>query len=47
MFKVMMYIDGEWYKYGTYTDRNKANEVAMWVGNERDCYTQVWQVWEG
>lgn len=43
MFKVMMYIDGEWYRYGAYADRNKANEVAMMVRDERECYTQVWE----
>lgn len=43
MFEVMMYIDGEWYRYGICADRNIANEVAMWVYNERDCYAQVWK----
>lgn len=43
MFKVMMYIDGEWYKYGAYADRNKANEVAMMVRDERGCRVQVWE----
>jgi hypothetical protein len=43
MFKVMMYIDGEWHKYGAYADRNKANEVAMMVRDERECRVQVWE----
>lgn len=44
MFKVMMYVDGEWYKYGTYADRIQANEVAMWLSDERDCYVLVQKV---
>ena len=43
MFKVMMYVNGEWYKYGTYANRNKANEVAMVVRDERECMVQVWE----
>jgi hypothetical protein len=44
MYKVMMEIDGEWYCYGTYADRSKANEVAMVVRDERDCWTCVEEV---
>ena len=46
MFKVEMSFDfGDvWYPYGTYADRNKANEVAMVVRNERNCWVQVVEV---
>jgi hypothetical protein len=41
MFKVMMVIDGENYCYGRWSDRNKANEVAMKVRSERGVETFV------
>lgn len=41
MFKIEMYVDGQWWAYGTYTDRNKANEVAITVRDERDVNTRV------
>jgi hypothetical protein len=41
MFKVMMIIDGGHYFYGRWEDRNKANEVAMIVREERGCETYV------
>ena len=44
MFKVMMVFDGEAYAYGTYADRNRANEVAMIVRNERGCETYIEEV---
>lgn len=40
-FNVIMVVDGCEYVYGTYTDRNKANEVAMYVRNERAVDTYV------
>ena len=40
-YKVMMFIDGDWYCYGRYLDRNRANEIAMKVREERDCCTTV------
>ena len=33
-----------WYLYGTYADRNRANEVAMEVRNERKCWVEVEEV---
>lgn len=44
MFKVMMIVDNEEYVYGTYADRNKANEIAEQVGYERDIETYVEEV---
>ena len=44
MYKVMMYIQGEWYEYGEWADRNKANEVAMEVRDERGCWVNVYEV---
>ena len=41
MFKVMMIIDGGHYFYGRWDDRNKANEIAMIVREERGCETYV------
>ena len=41
MFKVIMIIDGTEYVYGIWTNRNKANEVAMEVRNEREVETYV------
>lgn len=44
MFKVEMLIEGEWYTYGTYNNRDRANEVAMMVRDERDCEVYVEEV---
>ena len=44
MFRVEMCIDDVWYPYGTYADRNRANEVAMEVRDERKCWVQVVEV---
>ena len=44
MFRVMMIVDGEEYAYGTYADRNRANEIAMQVREERDIDTYVIEV---
>ena len=41
MFKVMMLIDDEVYEYGRWNDRNKANEVAMEVREEREVETYI------
>ena len=41
MFNVMMVVDGEVYKYGTYSNRNRANEIAMQVREEREVETYV------
>lgn len=48
MFRVDMIFnfDGEYetYEYGTYEDRNKANEVAMWVRKVNECDVNVVEV---
>lgn len=41
MWTVWMVVDGEEYKYGTYSDRDRANEIAMQVRRERDIDTYV------
>ena len=33
--------DNNWYFYGSWEDRNKANEVAMEVRETRNCETIV------
>lgn len=33
--------DNKWYKYGSYSDQNKANEIAMQVRDSRSCWVQV------
>ena len=45
MFKVWMIFDeNEQYVYGTYADRDKANEIAMKVREERGCDVYVEEV---
>lgn len=44
MFRVMMIVDGEEYAYGTYSDRDRANEIALKVAYERDIDTYVIEV---
>lgn len=44
--KIMMWVEGESYEYGTYDfntpeQKNRVNELAMKVRDERDCYTYV------
>jgi hypothetical protein len=48
MFTVKMSFDcgDTWYTYGTYSNRDKANEVALTVGEERECWTIVEKVGE-
>lgn len=41
MWTVWMVVDGEEYKYGTYSDKDRANEIAMQVRRERDIDTYV------
>lgn len=41
MFKVMMIVDNEIYTYGTYFDRNRANEIAIEVRASRQIETFV------
>ena len=33
-YTVYRYVDGEWYAWGTWADRNRANEVALELQNE-------------
>lgn len=40
-YEVQMLYNGEWYPYGAWEDKNKANEVAMEVRKERWLPTQV------
>jgi hypothetical protein len=46
-YEVQMLVEGTWYHYGTWADRNKANEVAMEVRAERRVETQVVEVENG
>jgi hypothetical protein len=39
-----MLVDGQEYVYGTYGDRCKANEVAIFVRNQREVFTYVAEV---
>lgn len=39
-----MKFDGVWYPYGAYESRDKANEVAMYVRDERDIWVRVVEV---
>lgn len=43
-FKVIMVVDDEEYTYGTYDSRNRANEVAMKVRDERGVETYIEEV---
>lgn len=38
-FVVQRYVDGAWWTYGTYTSRDKANAVAMWL---REMNDEIW-----
>ena len=42
-YAVMFSVDygDNWYTYGVYDDRNKANEVAMFVRDERNAWVSV------
>ena len=44
MFKVIKIVDDCEYTYGTYTDRDRANEIAMQVREEREIDTFVEEV---
>jgi hypothetical protein len=44
MFKVVMIVDGCQYSYGTYADRDRANEVAIQVCYERQIQVFVEKV---
>ena len=43
MYNVIMEVNGEEYVYGKYADRNKANEIAMQIRDERNVYTSVYE----
>lgn len=40
MYKIWMIVDGVDYLYGTYDNKDTANEIAMQVRDERDV--DVW-----
>ena len=40
-YQVIMLIDWQEYLYGTYDDRDRANEIALQVAQERNIYTEV------
>lgn len=47
--KIIMLIDDEEYVYGTYpfntnVEKNKVNELAIKIRDERDCYTYIKEV---
>ena len=47
--KIIMLIDDEEYVYGTYSfntsaEKNKVNELAMIIRDERECYTYIKEV---
>ena len=44
MFRVEMLIDGDWYVYGIYNDRDRANEVGKIVSMERDFEVYIEEV---
>ena len=44
MLRVMMIVDNEAYEYGRWEDRNKANEIAMIVRDERRVDTFVEEI---
>ena len=44
MFRVMMIVDNEVYEYGRWEKRNKANEIAMIVRDERRVDTFVEEI---
>ena len=33
-YTVYRFVDGEWYPWGTWSDRNRANEVALMLQEE-------------
>ena len=43
MYNVIMEVNGEEYVYGKYVDRNKANEIAMQIRDERNVDTSVYE----
>lgn len=43
MWKIVMEIDGQEYTYGKYSDRTKANEIAMKIRAQRNVETSVYE----
>ena len=43
MWEIVMEIDGEEYTYGKYSDRARANEIAMQVRDERGVSVSVYE----
>lgn len=41
MWQVILCVEDEEYVYGTYDDRNRANEIAMQVRDSRDINVVV------
>lgn len=41
MFTIYMVVDGNEYAYGTYENRNRANEIAMQVRESRNVEVYV------
>lgn len=44
--KIMMWVEGKAYEYGMYDfntpeEKNRVNELAMRIGEERGCHTYV------
>ena len=44
MFRVMMVIDDNTYEYGKWNDRDKANEIAMEVREDRGIETYIEEI---
>ena len=44
MWEVVIEMDGQEYVFGIYNDRNKANEIAMRVRDERRVDVSVYEV---
>jgi hypothetical protein len=43
-YEVQMLVDDVWYPYGTWADRNTANEVAMQIRAERNVETFIEEI---
>ena len=43
-YEVKMIFGEEKYTYGVYDDRNKANEIAMWVRDTREVAVEVVEI---
>lgn len=43
MYSVIMEVNGKEYVYGEYTDRNKANQIAIEIRAQRSVETSVYE----